>query len=132
MHRIPWQSAPYPVVNETESRLPCDLIPCDRIPNRALIHKLSHKTKQASLGQPVGASILMARCFYNPFLPALFAAAQRFRIPSAKRLRAAADMVRFFGALDFAEVVDGLLPLPGGRPRRLPGAEPPSPTPSSA
>ena len=58
---------------------------------------------------------------YSRFFPDLFAAAQRFRMASAMRLRAAGDMLRFFGAAFFA--------LPGGRPRRLP-VEPP--TPSSA
>ena len=42
----------------------------------------------------------MAQC-YNRFLPDLFAAAQRLRMPSAIRLRAAADMVRRFGAAAF-------------------------------
>jgi hypothetical protein len=91
----------------------------------------SAKTKQASLSQPVGASIFVARyfpeCFYNLPSPDLFAAAQRLRIPSASRLRAAADMLRrFFGApMDFAEA--GLLAVPGGLPRRFPGADSPTP-----
>jgi hypothetical protein len=68
----------------------------------------------------------MLTAFYSRFLPDFFAAAQRFRIPSARRLRAAADIVRrFFGA----EVAAGLLILPGGLPRRF--TELP-PTPSKA
>ena len=39
----------------------------------------------------------MAWSFYNRFLPDFFAAAQRFRIPSAMRLRAAGDIVRLLG-----------------------------------
>ena len=66
-------------------------------------------------------NLYMARPFYNRFLPDFFAAAQRFRIPSAMRLRAAADMVRFFGAATAtAELPVALLALPGGRPRRFP------------
>jgi hypothetical protein len=78
--------------------------------------------------------VLMLMAFYSCCLPDLFAAAQRFRIASAIRLRAAADMVRrFFGApTDFAELAVALLVVPGGLPRRLPRAEPPPPTPSRA
>ena len=76
----------------------------------------------------------MLMAFYSRCLPDLFAAAQRFRIASAIRLRAAADMVRrFFEApTAFAEVAVVLLVVPGGLPRRLPGAEAPPPTPSRA
>jgi hypothetical protein len=53
--------------------------------------------------------------FYNRFLPDFFAAAQRFRIASAMRLRAAVDIPRlFFGP------PARLFILRGGRPRRFP------------
>jgi hypothetical protein len=60
--------------------------------------------------------------FYNRPFPDFFAAAQRLRIDSAMRLRAAVDMVRRSLATPAgaAVVAAGLLVLPGGRPRRLP------------
>jgi hypothetical protein len=71
--------------------------------------------------------------FYNRFLPDFFAAAHRFRIPSAMRLRAAADMVRLFGARPaVAELVLALLVVPGGLPRRFGSAEAPPARPSKA
>lgn len=77
----------------------------------------------------------MARSSYNRFLPDFFAAAQRAFIAAAIRLRAAGDIPRrFCGAPeDCVEVVAGVLVVPGGRPRRLAGADAPLPlTPSSA
>jgi hypothetical protein len=63
--------------------------------------------------------------YYNRFFPDFFAAAQRFRIDSAMRLRAAGDIMRRCFWAPVAVAIDGLLLLPGGRPRRLAGAEPP-------
>ena len=67
----------------------------------------------------------MARCFYSLFFPDFFAVAQRFRIASAIRLRAAADMPRFFAGMAAAGV--DLFELPGGRPRRFPPPDIPPP-----
>src|ERR1039458_1276378 len=86
------------------------------------------RKKQADRSQPAGANLYSARPFYSRFLPDFFAAAQRFRIPSARRLRAAADIVRPLRG----PFVAGLLVLPGGRPRRFAGADAPPLTPSKA
>jgi hypothetical protein len=92
-------------------------------------YRRDSKLKRPTEGQPAEAEILMARSFYNRFLPDFFAAAQRFRIASAMRLRPAADIMRrHFGAMA-PVVVDGLLLLPGGRPRRLPPVIPPAEAP---
>ena len=55
-------------------------------------------------------------------------AAQRFRIASAIRLRASADILRLF----FGATPAGLFVLPGGLPRRFAGADVPPLTPSRA
>jgi hypothetical protein len=78
--------------------------------------RLLHKQKQADDGQPVGAVSFGGLGYVRRFLPDFFAAAQRRRIASAIRFRAAADMIRRLGALDAG--VD-LFALPGGRPRRF-------------
>jgi hypothetical protein len=67
--------------------------------------------------------------YYNRFLPDLFAAAQRFRIDSEILLLAAADIMCVFLAPPAGA---GLFLVPGGRPRRVVGAEPPPPIPSNA
>jgi hypothetical protein len=82
--------------------------------------------------RPTEVSLSERVIFFGPdhvdhscFLPDFFAAAQRFRIASAIRLRAAADIVRFLGALDTGVE---LFLLPGGRPRRFTTAPPPTPS----
>jgi hypothetical protein len=70
----------------------------------------------------------MAR-YYSRFLPDLFAAAQRFRIDSAILFLAAADIMRVFLGPPAGA---GLFLVPGGRPRRLAGAEFPPLIPSNA
>jgi hypothetical protein len=55
----------------------------------------------------------MLMAFYSRFLPDFFAAAQRFRIASAIRLRTGADIIRVLRV----RLATGLLLLPGGRPR---------------
>jgi hypothetical protein len=65
--------------------------------------------------------------FYSFFFPDFFAAVQRLRIASAMRLRAAADIPRFFAGRAAAGA--DLLVLPGGRPRRFPPDIPPAEAP---
>lgn len=74
----------------------------------------SKKKEQAGLSQPAGANLLHVPVLYSLFLPDLFAAAQRLRIASARRLRPAAVIPRFF-----LGPAAGLLELPGGLPRRF-------------
>src|SRR5664279_2527393 len=96
------------------------------------MHRIPCQTKQADSRQPAGANLYLARIYcgrlYSRFLPDFLAAAQRFLIPSARRLRAAADIVRPLRG----PFVVGLLVLPGGRPRRFAGADAPPLTPSKA
>ena len=67
-----------------------------------------------------GAKLYLARIYC--YFAALFCLAHRAFCASEISLRAAADIVRrFFGA----EVVAGLLILPGGLPRRFAGADAP-------
>jgi len=96
-------------------------------PNLIESNPISLQQEQADACQPVGASsFLLARDFvYSFFLPDFFAAAQRLRMASAIRFRAAADMIRRVGAFDAG--VD-LFVLPGGRPRRFTTAPPATPS----
>jgi hypothetical protein len=82
-----------------------------------------NRLTQVSLLQQDFCDPILMLAFYSRFLPDFFAAAQRFRIASAIRLRPAADIPRLF----FGPRAAGLFTLPGGRPRRLPPPDiPPS------